>query len=65
VGDAFRIRQIVENLMSNALKFTDKGTISLAVGLKNGDLSFTVADTGLGMEAGRMSEDIQRIHPAP
>ncbi|MCH3991256.1 MAG: hybrid sensor histidine kinase/response regulator [Prevotella sp.] len=49
-GDAFRIRQIVENLMSNALKFTDKGIISLAVGLSNSDLSFSVADTGPGMK---------------
>ena len=56
-GDAFRIRQIVENLMSNALKFTNKGTISLTVELKNGNLSFTVADTGPGMKP----EECQKI----
>jgi signal transduction histidine kinase/CheY-like chemotaxis protein len=56
-GDAFRIRQIVENLMSNALKFTDKGTISLTVGLEKGSLSFSVADTGPGMEP----EECQKI----
>lgn len=48
-GDAFRIRQIAENLMSNALKFTAKGTITLSVRMNNSNLCFSVADTGPGI----------------
>ena len=54
LGDPFRLGQVLINLMSNALKFTDKGSISLLVEtLASEDdavtLSFAVRDTGLGM----------------
>ena len=48
-GDAFRIRQITENLISNALKFTQKGNITLNVKLNDKDIHFSVSDTGCGM----------------
>lgn len=48
-ADAFRIRQITENLLSNALKFTKKGQISLSVKLTNKEIEFSVSDTGCGM----------------
>ena len=54
LGDPFRLAQVLINLMSNALKFTDTGSISLLVeALASEDdtvtLSFAVRDTGLGM----------------
>lgn len=54
VGDATRIRQILDNLVSNAIKFTDSGQIVLRLkqtGISPDavDLSFQVADTGLGI----------------
>ena len=54
VGDAFRIKQVLINLLSNALKFTEKGKVSLEVGLaqRDGDrcmVLFAVTDTGIGM----------------
>lgn len=54
IGDPGRLRQVVVNLLSNALKFTDHGEVALEVGLGStkGDqveLVFSVRDTGVGI----------------
>lgn len=52
VGDAMRLRQILFNLVGNAIKFTEGGLISLDVALTPaGRLRFTVRDNGLGIPA--------------
>lgn len=56
-GDPFRIRQIVENLLSNALKFTAAGKITLEAAYYGNQFVFRVADTGCGMTA----KDQERI----
>lgn len=49
-GDDQRIRQVLLNLLSNALKFTDQGEITLRVGtLENGLIRFEVGDSGTGI----------------
>ncbi len=48
-GDPFRIRQIADNLVSNAVKFTDKGSVTLRSDIADGRLVFSVEDTGRGM----------------
>lgn len=48
-GDAFHIRQIADNLLSNALKFTDRGWVKLRVDVVRGELIFSVRDTGRGI----------------
>lgn len=48
-GDAFHIRQIADNLLSNALKFTDRGWVRLRVDVVRGELIFSVRDTGRGI----------------
>ena len=48
-GDRAHLQQIINNLLSNALKFTDKGAITLDAEYKNGELCFLVRDSGIGM----------------
>ena len=48
-GDADRIEQIIDNLLTNAVKFTESGTISFNVRYCNGNLMLEVKDTGIGM----------------
>ena len=49
LGDPTRVRQILCNLVSNALKFTDAGEIRLAIRAAEGELALCVQDTGVGM----------------
>lgn len=46
VGDPLRLRQIISNLVSNALKFTLQGQVRLAVKLDDSKIAITVTDTG-------------------
>jgi signal transduction histidine kinase/CheY-like chemotaxis protein len=49
VGDAGRVRQILFNLAGNAVKFTEKGGVIIALSVVNGMLRFAVRDTGPGV----------------
>lgn len=60
VGDPARIRQVLQNLLHNAMKFTHSGDVLLHVRLlredsKNAAVTFTVIDTGVGIEAKKLS----------
>ena len=60
VVDERRVQQILFNLVSNALKFTDKGAISLSVDVETADsgerLVFHVKDTGIGIPADKLDD---------
>jgi len=49
VGDEARLKQIVNNLCNNALKFTESGRINLTVSAIQDELQLTVTDTGIGI----------------
>lgn len=66
-GDPFRIRQIVENLLSNALKFTATGGITLQAEYHGNQFVFSVSDTGCGMtvsEQERIFKEFTRLSSA-
>ena len=61
IGDETRLRQVLINLLGNAIKFTEKGSINLSVQLISEEidgqiLRFEVADTGIGMSANFVSK---------
>ena len=57
-GDPLRIRQIIENLTGNALKFTTEGSVTVTAGIEEDVLHIVVADTGCGIA----SDDLNRIY---
>lgn len=66
-GDPFRIRQIAENLISNALKFTSQGSITIQVDYEQNRFIFCVKDTGCGMsfqEQQRVFQAFTRLQSA-
>ena len=50
LGDPTRLRQVVNNLVSNAVKFTDRGGVEVRAALDDGRLILEVADTGVGVQ---------------
>jgi CheY-like chemotaxis protein len=57
-GDPFRIRQVMLNLVGNAVKFTDSGAVRIEVSrLDSGAAKISVVDTGIGISA----EQLQRL----
>jgi PAS domain S-box-containing protein len=69
IGDPGRIRQIVTNLLSNALKFTPKGDVSVRYSCIKSNkgrslLRFEVTDTGIGMSAEQQAQMFDRFSQA-
>ncbi|MBV2169489.1 MAG: response regulator [Bdellovibrio sp.] len=63
IGDADRLRQVLMNLLNNAIKFTHKGEISLRVAKNRtsrpGNMLFCVADTGIGIHRAQFKQIFQ------
>lgn len=65
-GDASRLRQVLINLIGNAIRFTHVGEVTLCVGLKENQggekrLRFSVIDTGIGIEASLQDKLFERF----
>lgn len=55
VGDATRVRQVLVNLLTNAVKFTERGSVRVCVVPRSGDrLEIAVEDTGMGIAPDRL-----------
>ena len=64
IADGKRLRQVMINLMSNAIKFTPEGSVTVDLKYRNQVAYFTVTDTGVGIESSnisRISEAFVRI----
>ena len=68
IGDEMRIRQIIMNLLTNAVKYTEKGNVTFSVRgdkVENGTvLTFSVKDTGIGIkeeDLKKLFDDFQRL----
>ena len=63
--DGHRFRQILFNLVGNAVKFTSAGKVSVAASCSGTGIEFTVSDTGCGIPPGIISLLKYRSPPVP
>jgi len=61
LADPDKIQQTLINLITNAAKFTARGTVSLSVSARGGLVSFEVADTGTGIAPGNLSRVFEKF----
>lgn len=62
--DSFRLRQIINNLLNNANKFTDKGYIEFGYTKKGSNIDFYVKDTGIGIKKEEQNKIFDRYSQA-
>lgn len=56
LSDGVRLRQILHNLISNALKFTSEGQVEVHLQVEGAELHFQVLDSGIGLPQGRIAD---------
>jgi signal transduction histidine kinase/CheY-like chemotaxis protein len=64
LGDPVRLRQIILNLISNAIKFTPKGEVSITLMEQNEMLIFEIKDTGIGITPSQIKKLFSRYEQA-
>lgn len=63
-ADRLKIHQVIDNLVGNALKFTEKGSIKLGFEVGDGKLKFFVSDTGRGIPQSEYGKIFERFYQA-
>jgi PAS domain S-box-containing protein len=64
LSDELRLRQILSNLLDNAVKYTDEGRITFGYNIKNQDLEFYIIDTGIGIHEEKQPDIFKPFHQA-
>lgn len=62
--DEMRLRQILDNLIGNAIKFTSEGTVSVAAKIEGNYLNFNISDTGIGIPLEQQASIFERFMQA-
>jgi PAS domain S-box-containing protein len=65
LGDQRRVKQAVNNLLTNAVKYSDRGMITLRAGVEGAFARIEVQDTGLGIPAEELAKIFQPFHRVP
>ena len=60
--DREKLRQIILNLLDNAVKFTDRGEIKISASQQNGSFKLAVSDTGIGIEKENLNKIFEEFH---
>jgi CheY-like chemotaxis protein len=64
LGDEARVRQILLNLIGNAIKFTEAGQVALEVVRNDGEIHFRVTDTGIGIPTAHLEKIFNKFEQA-
>ncbi|MFM8410852.1 MAG: ATP-binding protein, partial [Alphaproteobacteria bacterium] len=68
LGDATKIKVVLKNLLGNALKFTERGRVTLAARVEGAGIAFDVIDTGIGVDPAvlpELFEAFRQADPSP
>ena len=60
MADKEKIRQVMNNLIDNALKYTKQGTVAVNISASGDEIKFSVTDTGKGIEAGEQASIFEK-----
>ena len=60
--DPLRLKQVINNLINNAIRFTSKGTVTLGYKQNNDQVSIFVKDTGTGIDEDKMNRIFERFY---
>jgi two-component system phosphate regulon sensor histidine kinase PhoR len=61
-ADPFKVEQVLINLLDNAIKYTDKGEVSLTIDRSDQHVTISVHDTGIGMPKEKLSRIFERFY---
>jgi len=64
MGDRYRLSQVLKNLLVNAVKFTDHGSITIAAEKKEEYIVISVEDTGIGISEGELKKIFTKFYQA-
>lgn len=65
MGDRTRLRQVILNLVGNAIKFTNSGSVTIDAEVAQGVVTVSVSDTGAGIAADELNSVFEEFHRSP